>query len=523
MMHDVGVRPRPSGDAALSGDVLAARFEQQVAGAPDKTAILTDRGEVTYRELDAMADGIAAMLRSASVDPKRPIALLLQDMILCVAAMLGAAKAGRVYIPLDIGFPEAWLAQTLETAEAALVFTDADTAPIVKRVASEQTRILELDQASLRRETASRPMDGVTRDAGAPAFILFTSGSTGQPKGVIHSHEFLVHQAETWSGGVPIGPQDRVSLVYSCAFAAGIISTFVAILGGGTLYPFDLRARGLSEFSTWLADKRISVISMTSSLFRTWLAAVPKDIRYPALRLVRNVSEPVYSDDIARAALHLSDAALVSQSLAMSEAGTVAVHTASPSVPRDPGVQPVGRPVHNMEIRLESEDGAILGPGEVGEIVLRSRYLSLGYWKDPESTAAKFHVDPVDPALRLYHTGDLGRWRSDGDLEYFGRRDRKVKVRGYTVELYEIERALLRIAAGSAPLGLCRGDRRDRIARPKAFSRSPRQGAARLYGAGPCRRAGQDAAHLARQGRPQRFSAAPAARVARRELSRSIG
>src|SRR5258706_4174368 len=177
MMHDVGVRPRPSGDAALSGDVLAARFEQQVAGAPDKTAILTDRGEVTYRELDAMADGIAAMLRSASVDPKRPIALLLQDMILCVAAMLGAAKAGRVYIPLDIGFPEAWLAQTLETAEAALVFTDADTAPIVKRVASEQTRILVLDQDSLRRQTAFRPIDGMTRHACASALIVLTSGS----------------------------------------------------------------------------------------------------------------------------------------------------------------------------------------------------------------------------------------------------------------------------------------------------------------------------------------------------------
>ncbi len=234
--------------------------------------------------------------------------------------------------------------------------------------------------------------------------------------------------------------------MYSCAFAAGIISTFVALLGGASLCPFDLRARGLSEFSTWLADKRISVISMTSSLFRTWLAAVPKNIRYPALRLIRNVSEPVYSDDITRAAVHLTDSALVSQSLAMSEAGTVAVHTASPSVPRDPGVQPVGRPVHNMEIRLESEEGALLGPGEVGEIVLRSRFMSLGYWKDPETTAASFRNDPFDPTLRLYRTGDLGRWRSDGDLEYFGRRDRKVKVRGYTVELYEIERALLRIA-----------------------------------------------------------------------------
>jgi amino acid adenylation domain-containing protein len=392
-----------------------------------------------------MANGVAAMLRSADADPERPVALLLQDMILCIAAMLGAAKTGRIYIPLDLGFPEAWLAQTLDTAEAAILFTDAHTAPIAGRVTGEHVRVLELDQALLRRGNVSRPPKALARDAQAPAFILFTSGSTGKPKGVIHSHEFLVHQADAWSGGVPIGLQDRVSLVYSCAFAAGIISTFVALLGGASLYPFDLRARGLLEFSTWLADKRISVISMTSSLFRTWLAAVPKDLRYPALRLIRNVSEPVYSDDIARAATHLGDSALVSQSLAMSEAGTVAVHTARPSVPRDPGVQPVGTPVRNMEIRLENEDGTVLGPGEVGEIVLRSRYLSLGYWKDPETTAANFRTDPVDPTLRLYRTGDLGRWRSDGDLEYFGRRDRKVKVRGYTVELYEIERALLRI------------------------------------------------------------------------------
>ena len=283
MVHNAGVRPRPSEDGRVSEDVLAVRFEQQVAMAPDRMAILTDRGEVTYRELDSMANGIAAMLRSSTLDPERPIALLLQDMILCVAAMLGAAKAGRIYIPLDIGFPETWLAQTLNTAEAALVFTDANTAPIVSRVAGEQTRIVELDQDQLRHGNVPRPAKTATRDAEAPAFILFTSGSTGQPKGVIHNHEFLVHQADTWPDGVPIGPQDRVSLVYSCAFAAGIISTFVALLGGACLCPFDLRARGLSEFSTWLADKRISVISMTSSLFRTWLAAVPKNIRYPAL------------------------------------------------------------------------------------------------------------------------------------------------------------------------------------------------------------------------------------------------
>src|SRR5258708_39017021 len=157
MVHNTGVRPRPSEDGRGSEDVLAVRFEQQVAMAPDRMAILTDRGEVTYRELDSMANGIAAMLRSSTLDPERPVALLLQDMILCVAAMLGAAKAGRIYIPLDIGFPEAWLTQTLDTADAALVFTDADTAPIAKRVVSEQTRVLELDPAVLRRGNASRP------------------------------------------------------------------------------------------------------------------------------------------------------------------------------------------------------------------------------------------------------------------------------------------------------------------------------------------------------------------------------
>src|SRR5258708_3965761 len=177
MMQDVGVRQRPSEETGLSGDCLAARFEQQVAMAPDQMAILTDRGDVTYRELDSMANGVAAMLRSADADPERPVALLLQDMILCIAAMLGAAKAGRVYIPLDLGFPEAWLAQTIDTAEAAILFTDAHTAPIASSVTDEHVRVLELDQALLRRGTLSRPLTPAARDAAAPAFILFTSGS----------------------------------------------------------------------------------------------------------------------------------------------------------------------------------------------------------------------------------------------------------------------------------------------------------------------------------------------------------
>ncbi len=217
------------------------------------------------------------------------------------------------------------------------------------------------------------------------------------------------------------------------------------LLSGACLFPFDLHRQGLQKLAPWLIDQKITYISFSGSLLRAWLTSLPDDIRFPSLSFVRATGERLYGQDVMRLARHLQGDWRIGHSYASGESGTIAAQVFTPSHPPQLGIVAVGRPVNGVEVLIEDERGTPVVQEEIGEIVVRSRFFAQGYWKNPDLTSKVFQTDSLDPTIRTYRTGDLGRWRSDGMLEHVGRKGRRIRLRGYNVEPFQVESELMRL------------------------------------------------------------------------------
>ena len=277
------------------------------------------------------------------------------------------------------------------------------------------------------------------------AYIVYTSGSTGRPKGVAITHRSLIWRGDVRYPLFGLGRSDRYANLRSSGGAAGVNITLLSLLCGGTLFAFDVQRHGLQTLAPWLIAQKITYVNFTASLLRTWLASLPDDLRFPALRFVGATDERLHAEDVIRLSRHLEGDWRVGYRYSSTEAGTITSQVFTSS--RLPGsgivAVPVGRPVDGVEVCIKDETGALVAPGEIGEIVLRSRFLAQGYWNNPQLTAKVFQTDPFDSAIRIYRTGDLGRWRSDGTLEIAGRKGRRIRLRGYNVEPFQVECELM--------------------------------------------------------------------------------
>ena len=421
-------------------DTIATRFERQAAATPDNLAVVTDELSLTYRELDAMASRIAGGLAVLPSDNDRPVALLMSEGPFLYAAMLGAAKAGRIFFVLAVTSPEPWLSALFADSGAAHILTDYSWYAVAMRIAGTEASVLDVERIGA---LAAPAMAETARSPDAPACIVYTSGSTGRSKGVLLTHRALLHRQDLQVELLRLQPADRVANLRSTSTSAGLGNTLAPLCAGACVLPFDLHSRGLHSLTPWIAARKITGLSFACSLFRTWLTALPDGCRLPSLRYIRVGAEPLYGVDVARAAQHLEGDWRICYQLSSTECPTMAGRIIDSSSQLEPGIVPVGLPMRGMDIRLENDAGQIVGPGEIGEIVVKSAFLALGYWKEPELTAASFPTDAAD-GKRFFRTGDLGRWRSDGTLEHCGRKGRKIKVRGFSVEPFEVECELMR-------------------------------------------------------------------------------
>ncbi len=416
---------------------LHGRFEERAALAPEAPA-LVDGGRVwTYADLRRASDAVAASL------PGRPlgttIGLLAAHGAPMVAAMLGALKAGRTYVPLDAALPPARLAAILADCGADEILVDE------ARLALAQTLAPYLIVIPAEPPAGPVPQVRIDVPPGLPAYILYTSGSTGQAKGVAQTHRNVLHHAGAYADALGLGPADRVALLASYAFDASVMDIYGALLSGAVLHPFDVRGEGTARIAPWLRREGITVYHSTPTLYRRVLDEAGDAGRdsFPAVRLVVLGGERCLAQDLERFRRFFPGESVFVNGLGPTESTLgLQLFASAADLRVERGTVPVGLPVVDTRVTLQTATGRQVSPYGVGEIVLASGHVALGYWGRPDLTAAAFRPDPDSDGGRAYHLGDLGRWLPDGALEFVGRADRQVKIRGQRVELGEVEARL---------------------------------------------------------------------------------
>ena len=422
-------------------DSIPGRFRRVAAAFGDRAAVREAGSVIYYSELGDRVSSVAASLaeRLPRAARERPVALFADAGASLFAAMLGTLESGRFYVPLDPKFPDARLRAILAELDAAAVIAGDAWRERVRSLASPDVPVLSLEEL-----LAAKPQPGAGRATASPgdlAYVLFTSGSTGRPKGVMQSHRNLLHNVRKLAVGLAIVPDDRITLLMSPSFGASVSDIYGALLAGASVCPYDLAGDGLRRLPEFLEKERVTIYHSAPSVFRSLAATLDGRADLSRVRMLKLGGEAVLASDFDLYRHRFPRSSVFHVGLGSTEVHVMRQWFAGHDTPW-PGGSPLGYAVEGTEIVLLGDEGE---PADSGEIAVLATTLPLGYWKDPERTAATFPPVPGRPGVRMFRTGDLGRLLPDGCLLHLGRRDERLKVRGHRVEASEVESALLAV------------------------------------------------------------------------------
>jgi len=419
---------------------IPARFERQAQLYPEHTAVADAESTITYRDLNGLANRIARAILAVCGEGSEPVALLIGNGVPLVSAMLGVLKAGKFYVTLDVSQPMPRVATILAECRPALLITDSKRMQQAEALCTScnpsSVPLLNLDAF----ETGySEENPGLAISGAELAYVLYTSGSMGRPKGVMQDHRYVLHLTMVYTNSGRISTSDRLALLYSPGFAGAVRDIYCALLNGAALVIFDVKSEGMLGLADWLRRSQITVFFAVATMFRHFCRLLTPDDRFPLLRLIELGSETVYASDVQLYLRNFSEDCRLVVNLGGSEISPICQFMVHSGSRIEGSTVPAGYAVEDVELLLWDTEGRLVAPGTAGEIVVRSRYLCLGYWGRPELTEAAFMPDPEGGDRRLFRTGDLGRLLPDGCLLHLGRRDLQVKIRGYRVEAAEVE------------------------------------------------------------------------------------
>lgn len=419
---------------------VAQRFETIVDRYPHQLAIKTKHQSVSYDELNQSANRLASAILAKLGTAPKPVALLIANPVAMITAMLATFKAGKYYVVLEPSYPKERIAYLLEDSGASIVVSDNQNSLLGQQFTGEKRQLLAVEnlEAGL-----SDQNPGLSIEPDALSYIMYTSGSTGNPKGVVDIQRNTLHNVACYTNKIHIHSKDRLTLLHSFSFRSSEYNLYGALLNGASLFPFNVKQHGIRPLANWLADEKITVYHSIASLFRelTQNLVGPQDLF--GHRVVTLSAATVTKIDLDACKKYLSRDCAFLHFMGATETMTVSWRFIDKSLDIPGIVLPLGWAPEEKEVLILDDAGNEVGPDEIGEIAVRSRYLSLGYWKNPELTKAKFLLDPMGKAQRTYLTGDLGRKSPEHGLFHLGRKDFQIKIRGHRVEPAEIEAALL--------------------------------------------------------------------------------
>lgn len=418
---------------------IPQRFEQQVRNHGNHLAIKTDRETLTFTALNRKANRIARAILSRRGDAAEPIALLFDHGAAVLVALLAVLKSGKFYVVLDASYPRDRLESMLDDSGAKLIVTDSGSFALARQLSGDAVDVLDCADVD-----TSLPDDdlGVYPAPDSLALLLYTSGSTGQPKGAMHTHRNVLVDVRNLTNGWCVTAQDRWLLHTSVSFANSVRTIYSSLLNGGSLYPYDIKKTGFAALTQWLLANEMTIVRTVPTTFREFMGTLERGQFFPAIRVLSVGGEPLLRADLDYFNEHFSPRCVLAHALGPTECLTVCWALIPHGTQISESKLPIGYPLEDKEVLVLDEAGRELEDGAVGELAVKSRYISPGYWRDPERTKAAFLPDPMGSDARIYLTGDLGVRGRDGCLFHVGREDFQVKIRGFRIDVSEVEIAL---------------------------------------------------------------------------------
>jgi amino acid adenylation domain-containing protein len=400
---------------------------------PDHPAVVADRS-ATYAELDDLASRAGAALVDAGVGPGDRVAVSAPKSVEVVAAIYGIMRAGAAYVPIDPASPVTRAAHIANDCEVAALIADPERSGRLRPALREGVAVLDVERLE-----ALPPAGQPPRASGADdlAYILYTSGSTGSPKGVMLSHRNALSFVEWAAGDLGLTGEDRLSSHAPFHFDLSVFDLYACASAGGTLHPLDDRAAGFgASMAAFVAERQLTVwYSVPSALVQLVTQGGVEPAMLSSLRHVVFAGE-VFPTPYLRRLRELVPGAVLHNWYGPTETNVCTAHTIRDEDLATDDPVPIGRACSGDACRVVDLEGS---PAEAGELLVGGPTVAAGYWGDPDARA--FLTDP--DGSRWYRTGDLVRTGAGGEYRFHGRRDHQVKVRGYRVELGEVESAML--------------------------------------------------------------------------------
>ena len=417
---------------------IPARFEKIVRMYPNRLALQMGDHRLTYEDLNRYANRISRAILEQRGPGSEPIALLFEHSIDAIAAIFAVLKAGKFFLALNPASPEVRNGRALADSGTPLVVTNARHQSLVENLGRGRVPSLKIETVG-----KNDPSDPVLyRPTADIAVLTYTSGSTGEPKGVVQTHRHLLHSFRIQTEEMRITIDDRVSLLHSLSFATAYSNFLAALLNGAALFPLDMKTVAHSELTRWVSGQKITVIHLPPTSFREFAESFGANLRLRQLRLIRLSGAPITERDFKLYQTNFPAGTLLNITMGSTELRGICSAVLDQNYIFPPDGAPVGYARPGKHIHILDELGREVESGQVGEIAVRSKYADGEYWQ-PSLGGETLIQRITEDKERLFLTGDLGKKLDDGFVIHLGRKDFIVKIRGYRVDLGEIERALL--------------------------------------------------------------------------------